>query len=224
MRKEKTRKTYHGKDGRQVSIFRLCDWDPSAQPLGSWRTVAMYTHVNIMITMVITIYIYICVYVYTYIYMYDPSAHPLGSWRAVLHSCVYILYRRTGWDKTGQVRSLHKSKFPPDALVHVENSERTTGYSENCSNLIRVIMFVACRGPGYSAGGPGGGSLDISNSSGLPLILLLQKPPPGAPTPPPGTQPTAKIMTIARVHIPTFRISERRTKIGKSWKDKNQNR
>ena len=38
----------------------------------------------------------------------------------------------------------------------------------------------------YGFGDPGGGFGDRRSSSGLPLFLLLLKPPPGAPKPPPG--------------------------------------
>ena len=40
-------------------------------------------------------------------------------------------------------------------------------------------------GPG-GFGGPGGGFFSLSSSSGLPLLLLSLKPPPGPPKPPPG--------------------------------------
>ena len=41
-------------------------------------------------------------------------------------------------------------------------------------------------GPGAGFGGPGGGFFSLSSSSGLPLLLLPLKPPPGPPKPPPG--------------------------------------
>ena len=41
-------------------------------------------------------------------------------------------------------------------------------------------------GPGGGFGGPGGGFFSLSSSSGLPLLLLPLKPPPGPPKPPPG--------------------------------------
>ena len=41
-------------------------------------------------------------------------------------------------------------------------------------------------GPGDGFGAPGGGFFSRSSSSGLPLLLLSLKPPPGAPKPPPG--------------------------------------
>ena len=41
-------------------------------------------------------------------------------------------------------------------------------------------------GPGGGFGGPGGGFFSLSSSSGLPLLLLSLKPPPGPPKPPPG--------------------------------------
>ena len=41
-------------------------------------------------------------------------------------------------------------------------------------------------GPGF--GGPAGGFLSLSSSSGLPLLLLPLKPPPGPPKPAPGPQ------------------------------------
>ena len=40
-------------------------------------------------------------------------------------------------------------------------------------------------GPGGGFGGPGGGFFSLSSSSGLPLLLLPLKPPPGPPKPPP---------------------------------------
>ena len=41
-------------------------------------------------------------------------------------------------------------------------------------------------GPGGGFGGPGGGFFSHGSSSGLPLLLLSLKPPPGPPKPPPG--------------------------------------
>ena len=41
-------------------------------------------------------------------------------------------------------------------------------------------------GPGGGFGGPGGGFFSLSSSSGLPLLLLPLKPPPGPQKPAPG--------------------------------------
>ena len=66
-------------------------------------------------------------------------------------------------------------------------------------------------GPGGGFGGPGGGFLNLNSSSGLPLPLLLLKPPPGPPKPqpgpptsPPGPPPMSIIATTTI--IPSFRI------------------
>ena len=57
-------------------------------------------------------------------------------------------------------------------------------------------------GPGSGFGGPGGVFFSLSSSSGLPLLLLSLKPPPGPPktltgppTTPPGVPPMSIIMT-----------------------------
>ena len=46
-------------------------------------------------------------------------------------------------------------------------------------------------GPGGGFGAPGGVFFSLGSSSGLPLLLLSLKPPPGAPKPPPGPPPGA---------------------------------
>jgi len=43
-------------------------------------------------------------------------------------------------------------------------------------------------GPGTGFCSPGGGFFSLSSSSGLPLLLLSLKPPPGPPKPAPGPQ------------------------------------
>ena len=45
-------------------------------------------------------------------------------------------------------------------------------------------------GPGGGFGAPGGGFFSLSSSSGLPLLLLSLKPPPGAPKPSPKPKKT----------------------------------
>ena len=47
-------------------------------------------------------------------------------------------------------------------------------------------MLFGVGGPGGGFGAPGGVFFSLSSSSGLPLLLLSLKPPPGAPKPPPG--------------------------------------
>ena len=68
--------------------------------------------------------------------------------------------------------------------------------------MVCFVVFGGFGGPGGGFGGPGGGFLNRSSSSGLPLLLLSLKPPPGAPKPapgpqkpPPGPPPLTKIMT-----------------------------
>ena len=51
-----------------------------------------------------------------------------------------------------------------------------------------VLVVGGFCGPGVGFGGPGGGFFSLSSSSGLPLLLLPLKPPPGPPKPAPGTQ------------------------------------
>ena len=54
--------------------------------------------------------------------------------------------------------------------------------------MVGVIIDIGggLGGPGGGFGGPGGGFFSLSSSSGLPLLLLPLKPPPGPPKPPPG--------------------------------------
>ena len=59
--------------------------------------------------------------------------------------------------------------------------------------IVVVTIIVVGGGPGCGVGGPGGGFggpggvfFSRSSSSGLPLLLLPLKPPPGPPKPPPG--------------------------------------
>ena len=54
-------------------------------------------------------------------------------------------------------------------------------------------------GPGCGVGSPGDGLINVNSSGGLPRLLFPLKPPPGPPTPQPGTQPISKIMTLARL-------------------------
>ena len=48
------------------------------------------------------------------------------------------------------------------------------------------FVFGGLGGPGGGFGAPGGGLFSTVNSSGLPPLLPVLKPPPGAPKPPPG--------------------------------------
>ena len=64
------------------------------------------------------------------------------------------------------------------------------------------MFLYVFSGPGGGFGGPGGGFSSLGSSSGLPLLLLSLKPPPGPPKPaqgirqpPPGPSPPMKIMT-----------------------------
>ena len=54
--------------------------------------------------------------------------------------------------------------------------------------MVGVIIDIGggLGGPGGGFGGPGGGFFSLSSSSGLPLLLLSLKPPPGPTKPPPG--------------------------------------
>ena len=52
--------------------------------------------------------------------------------------------------------------------------------------MVCFVVLGGFGGPGGGFGGPGGGFLNLSSSSGLPLLLLPFKPPPGPPKPPPG--------------------------------------
>ena len=79
--------------------------------------------------------------------------------------------------------------------------------------MVGVIIDIGggLGGPGGGFGGPGGGFFSLSSSSGLPLLLLSLKPPPGPrkpapgpPKPPPGP-PTMSIITTTTI-IPGFRI------------------
>ena len=66
--------------------------------------------------------------------------------------------------------------------------------TKNRNNRGRVRIFDigvtggGFGGPGGGFGGPGGGFFSLSSSSGLPLLLLSLKPPPGPPKPAPGPQ------------------------------------
>ena len=55
--------------------------------------------------------------------------------------------------------------------------------------------------PGGGFGAPGGGFFSLSSSSGLPLLLLSLKPPPGAPKPPPGPPKPPKNKTKNKTKI-----------------------
>ena len=69
-------------------------------------------------------------------------------------------------------------------------------FQGGCSTLEDGIIVVGViidiggglGGPGGGFGGPGGGFFSLSSSSGLPLLLLSLKPPPGPPKPAPGPQ------------------------------------
>ena len=83
-------------------------------------------------------------------------------------------------------------------------------YSKSRNNRARVLIIDiggGIGGPGGGLGGPGGGFFNLSSSSGLPLLLLSLKPPPGPPKPPPGPRippPMSIINTLARL----FRLLE----------------
>ena len=52
------------------------------------------------------------------------------------------------------------------------------------SSLLNSVFLGGAPGGGFGA--PGDGFFSLSSSSGLPLLLLPLKPPPGPPKPPPG--------------------------------------
>ena len=54
--------------------------------------------------------------------------------------------------------------------------------------MVCFVVFGGFGGPGGGFGGPGGGFFSLSSSSGLPLLLLPLKPPPGPLKPVPGPQ------------------------------------
>ncbi len=49
---------------------------------------------------------------------------------------------------------------------------RAQDYSKTLNNRARFIIFEMGWGPGCSVGGPGGGVLNVSSSSGSPLLLF----------------------------------------------------
>ena len=49
--------------------------------------------------------------------------------------------------------------------------------------MVCFVVLGGFSGPGGGFGGPEGGFLNLSSSSGLPLLLLPFKPPPGPPKP-----------------------------------------
>ena len=59
-------------------------------------------------------------------------------------------------------------------------------------------------GPGGAFRGPGGGLFSLSSSSGLPLLLLPLKSPPGPPKPPPGrtTNATTRSTPVLVINLP----------------------
>ena len=59
--------------------------------------------------------------------------------------------------------------------------------------MVCFVVFGVFGGPGGGFGGPGGTFLNLSSSSGLPLLLLPPKPPPGPPKPPPGPSLSRKL-------------------------------
>ena len=63
-------------------------------------------------------------------------------------------------------------------------SELNSDFLFFCS--VFCFVFLGSGGPGGGFGAPGGGFFSLSSSSGLPLLLLSLKPPPGASKPPPG--------------------------------------
>ena len=63
--------------------------------------------------------------------------------------------------------------------------------------MVAVIIDIV-GGPGGGFGGPGGGFFSLSSRSGLPLLLLSLKPPPGPPTM--SIIPTTTIIPTLRVY------------------------
>ena len=51
--------------------------------------------------------------------------------------------------------------------------------------FVSCFVFVGLGGPGGGFGAPGGGFRTGRRGGKPPLLPVLQKPPPGAPTPPP---------------------------------------
>ena len=74
--------------------------------------------------------------------------------------------------------------------------------------FVFCFVFVGLGGPCGGFGAPGGVFFSRCSSSGLPLLLLSLKPPPGAPKPPPGppkpTKTKQKITLLRAIPTLTF--------------------
>ena len=73
----------------------------------------------------------------------------------------------------------------------MENEEKTVKTKKTKFRKITKHPYALCGGfcgPGAGFGGPGSGFFSLSSSSGLPLLLLSLKPPPGPPKLAPGPQ------------------------------------
>ena len=83
----------------------------------------------------------------------------------------------------------------------------------NTVSSFLIVLVSNCPGDGFGGpgggfGGPGGGLLNLSSSSGLPLLLLPFKPPQGPPKPPPGPpKPPGlhKTLSLANARLFVFR-------------------
>ena len=78
---------------------------------------------------------------------------------------------------------------------------------------VEKLSGGGCGGPGGGFGGPGGGFLNLSSSSGLPLLLLSLKPPPGPPKPPPDSFST-DLSTVVSRQLNRDPIGQKRVPIG----------
>ena len=63
---------------------------------------------------------------------------------------------------------------------------RSRDRAKQCFRFVFCFDFVGLGGPGGGFGAPGGGVFSTGSSGGLPPLLPVLKPPPGAPKPPPG--------------------------------------